>query len=429
MKKIALVLALLLMLSCAFVGCGKKGINEADSSTPLADVWDVPYQYDLSKYIDISEDDYIGLSYKDISYEVTDDDIQYEIQKLLDEHAVYTDVTDRSAQNGDFVNIDYTGFIDGEAFENGAEEGAEFVLGEASFIPGFQEGIVGHNVGETFTVDVTFPNDYGVETLNGKAAQFEMTINKLQSVSYPAIDNDFVSANTEYKTVEEYYKALNDKLSEQASSSIKVQLKNSLFEDILKNVEVLEYPKVEYDRYYNEVISQYFALAQQYGQDLSTFITQTAGTSLEEFYAYADEYAKSSVKSEIAFFAIANEIGLIDNLTKENYDVYLENVANEYKSTPEEFVAMYGYESVLRSLVWDSVMDYVLENGVAVESETDKTDSDDKENGTTDAAEVAENTESVDDASANNTEKSDDEVNPGDTSDNNTDTADSVDAE
>ena len=368
MKKIVLFLAIMMAFSCLIVSCSdeKKDINSASSTTLIKDCWNVPYQYNFSKYVDVSEDDYIGLTYTEKDVTITDDDVQAEIQKLLDEHPIYTDITDRAAANGDFVVIDYKGFIDGKELENGAEEDAEFVLGEGSFISGFQEGIVGHEVGEKFTVDAKFPDDYGVENLNGKTAKFEMTLKKLQSISYPAIDNEFVKANTDYDTVEAYYAGINKELTESAEASNKVQYKNALFEKLIANATVLKIPQDEYEFYYNQTISQYGAYAQQYNMKFEEFIVEMTGSSVDEFFEFARENARSSVETELIYFAVADKVGITDALTKADYDKYLENIAAEYLTTPENFVAMYGSDTILRSLVWDSVMDYILVNATPV---------------------------------------------------------------
>jgi len=379
MKKIIISVLLVMMLVLTLASCSDdkakpsdRDSTDAKENTETADakgileMWNAPYQYDdLSVFITLEDSDYLGLPYTVVTYEITDEDIQLEIQKLLEEHAIYTDVTDRAADEGDVVNIDYKGSIDGVAFEGGADQGEEFVLGEGNFIPGFQEGIFGHKAGETFVVDVTFPEDYGVETLDGKTAQFEMVLNSVKSVSYPTLTDDFIKENTDYDTVTEYYTATNEKLVKQSEASAKVQQKNELFALLCQNVEFLEYPEAEYNEYRTVFVSQYEEYAKQYGMEFEDFITNAAGSSVEEFNKYADDYAAESVKMELAFFAVAEKIDLLNKLTENDYNVYLENIASEYNQTPEDFLAMYGEDAVYRSLVWDSVMDYILLNGVA----------------------------------------------------------------
>ncbi len=364
MKKILILLAVILTASCFVVSCNK--VDKNDPATSVKDIWDVPYQYDLSEYIDISREDYIGVAYSARNSEATDEEINAEINALLAEHATYADISDRPAEKGDLVNIDFQGYLDGVAFEGGTAKGEELELGVGGYITGFEDGVVGHNIGETFTIDATFPEDYGVDDLNGKTAQFEITLNSIKEIIYPELTDAFVAANTDSETVIEYYAALKEEITESNSSSAKVLQKNEAFDTIVKNCKILSYPEKEYQQYYSSFISQYMAAAQSAGVDFETYITETAKITMAEFNTYAEDYAKSMIEQELVFFAIAHAEGVFDVLTKADYDNYLTNVSAEYMSTPEQFVAMYGEDSIWRSLVYDSVMDWVLENGIEV---------------------------------------------------------------
>ncbi len=366
MKRIALILALLL-LSCCLFSCNK--VDKDDPNAKMTDLWDVPYQYDLSKYIDISKEDYVGITYTAKDVEVTDEEIQYEIEKLLRDNAEYIDEAGRVAEVGDFVNIDFQGYLDGVAFEGGVAEGEEFIIGEGGYIEGFEEGVVGHVAGETFTIDAKFPEDYGVEDLDGKTAQFEITLNKVQKVVYPALTDEFIQENTDSETVSDYYTFISEKLKASNVSSARAQQKNEAFDVISRNVVIRDYPESEVKKFSQESFNQVFMLAQSYGQDIQTFITQTNGMSMDEFNAYLTESAKSRVEMELIFFAIANNEGITDKLTKFDFDEYLLNVSTDYLSTPEEFLQMNGEEAIWRSLVWDRAMDFVLENGVEISAE------------------------------------------------------------
>lgn len=361
MKKIALVLALLL-LSCCLFSCSK--VDKDDPNTKMTDLWDVPYQYDLTKYIDISKEDYIGISYEAKDVEVTDEDVQYEIEKLLEDNAEYVDEEGRAAQVGDFVNIDFQGYLDGVAFEGGVAKGEEFIIGDGGFIDGFEDGIVGHAAGESFTIDATFPKDYGDEGLDGKTAQFEITLNSVKKVVYPALTNEFVRENTDSETVSDYYNYLHEKLEADYVSSARALQKNEVMETIYKNVKFIDYPESEMKKFSQNFTNQVLMQAQSLGQDIQTFITKTNGMSMDDFYAYVNEYAKSQVEMELIFFAIANNEGIVENLTKFDFDEYLLNVSSDYLTTPEQFLQMTGEDGVWRSLVWDRAMDFVLENGV-----------------------------------------------------------------
>ena len=341
--------------------------DKAEASALIKDIWEVPYSYDLSSYINVSRDDYVGISYPKATYEVTDEEVEEEIQSFVKQFATYSEVVNTPAENGDIVNIDYKGFMDGEEMDNASEEGAEFELGNAGYIPGFQEGIVGHTAGESFTVDATFPEDYGVEELNGRTAQFEMVLNKLKRPVYPELTDAFIAENTDYNTVEEYYSYVKEMLIAEKTSTAKVERKNNVFAKVLENVEIIEYPETEYNKYYNDFVSEYENQATTYGTDLETMLGEM-GSTLEEFYSYADMYAKSYVETELVFFAIAKEEKILDALTKADYNRYLNAIAADYieagycKSV-EDFESQMGRDILLINLVYDNVTDFIIANG------------------------------------------------------------------
>ena len=169
----------------------------------LSGVIPLPYDYDLSEYVSLERKDYTGVEYTYDAPKVTEDDIYDALCDLLLEYTQYVDTT-APCEFGDRVNIDYKGFIDGFELENGSDEDVELILGEGSFIDGFESGIVGHSVGETFVVDIVFPEDYGNEELNGAPAKFRITINSVQDVITPPLNDEFIASVTEFKTLDEY---------------------------------------------------------------------------------------------------------------------------------------------------------------------------------------------------------------------------------
>ena len=178
MKKITLIL-LAICTSLLLISCGSEEqtkpaankISEAKPDTPISEITAFPYQYDLSTYIEIEKSDYIGVEIEKADYTVSDDDVNNAIYADLAKNATYNEV-DRPAKNGDTIVINFTGSIDGIEFDGGSAENHEMVLGQGNFIDGFEEALVGHSKGENFVIDVTFPEDYGKEELNGKLAQF-----------------------------------------------------------------------------------------------------------------------------------------------------------------------------------------------------------------------------------------------------------------
>ena len=332
---------------------------------PLTSVAKMSYQYDLTPYVSIEKGDYTGLEYTSLSAEVSQEEVTASLSSLMEEYVEYSDV-ERACAIGDAVSVDYKGFINGKELENGSEEGAEFVLGNTSFIPGFEDGIIGHCAGESFEVEVTFPDDYGVEELNGVKAVFKMKLNYVREVKYPQLTDSFIASITEYATIGEYLKAKKTELENTKAQSNIVQQKNELFSKIMENVEIKGYPKEEYEAYYNEYCQQYTSLAEQYGLNLEMFVNAYAQITMEEFYGYAKEYAESTIKMELAFYSIAKAEGVSDFLTKADYIEYLDNISKEYGMSAEEFERMYGVNAVVNSLVYEKTLDFVLKKGTAV---------------------------------------------------------------
>ncbi len=369
MKKLLfLTLALLVTLtSCKDNPFAEKPQNDEGSS----DRGDVVLPYDdidLEKYIEIDREDYIGVEYTKMSNDISDAEVKAEVESYRQTLAVYTEVTDRGAEKGDIVTLDYSGSLDGVKFDGGTATNQKITLGAGGFIDGFEDGIYSHKTGETFVVDAFFPENYGKEELNGKTAQFEMTIHKIEAVSYPTLTDEYLQENTDYKSLEELEATLRKSLEESLAIDNQYTQKNEAFAKVVQNVTILDYPEEPYQRYYDEVVNQYKAYAEAYQMDFDTFITEMAGSTPEEFYSYAGEYAKSTVDMELVFFSIAKAEGILDTMTKERFDAYVETIAGEYSTTPETFVEQYGEKLIWSSLVYETVLEFIFENAVEVEA-------------------------------------------------------------
>ena len=325
----------------------------------------VSYQYDLTPYLSITKDVYTGLEYSAFVPSVSTDELNEAVMELVSQYVEYINVS-RACNVGDLVNIDYKGYINGKALENGADTDVELVLGQGTFIPGFEEGIVGRKAGESFDVEVTFPEDYGVEELNGVKAVFKMTLNSVREVKYPELDDSFIASVTKYKTLTEFVEAVSVDIVNTKLDEWKITQKNEVFAKLQEKSFVKSYPKAECEAYYNEFYTQYTSLAAQYGVPFDTFLAAYLQITAEEFEAYAKDYAESTVKMELVFFAIANAEGIIKKLNRADYIAYLDTISDEYQMGAGEFERMYGADAIVKSLIYDSVMDLVLESGKPV---------------------------------------------------------------
>ncbi len=373
MKKI---IFLILALALVLVSCAKKSLTDegakenTDAPETQVERGDVVLPYsdvNLSDYIEISKDDYIGAEYTLLSSEAREADVEAEVEKFRQSLTVYVEKTDGEAEEGDRVTLDYSGSLNGVKFDGGTAQNQVITLGAGGFIDGFEEGIYSHRTGETFVVDAFFPENYGKEELRGKTAQFEMTIHKIETPNVPALTDEYLKENTDYESLDELKAALKAKLEQALQAENAYAMKNEAFASVYGKVKVLGYPEKPYQRYYDEMVNQYKAYADSYQMDFETFMSEMAGSSVEEFYSYADEYAKSTVDMELIFFSIAEAEGILDTMTWDKFNTYVETVAAEYSMTAKDFEAQYGTELIWSSLVYETVLDFIFENGVALD--------------------------------------------------------------
>ncbi len=296
--------------------------------------------YDVFDYVTLGE--YEGVEAYYVTPEVTDDDIEAEIETLLKDNIEYSDI-DRELQSGDTVNIDFAGTVDGESFDGGSSSGYEYVLGEGSMIEGFDEGIYGHKVGETFTIDVTFPEDYEEESLQGKAAQFEITINEAQEVTYtPEWNDEFIDRYTEgeYSTTDEYRQVIYDYLLEDKTSESKDQLENDVFQAIFDNCTIDGYPEYLYNKIYDECNTQISYYASIFGIDTDTYLMYFAGGVTME------EYVIQNVNSALVTEALRKQLAI--EISDEEYQANLERDYADYEcESAEAFEETYGKDAIL----------------------------------------------------------------------------------
>ncbi len=373
MKKFALILLTVILSVALLAACSDNPETPAtekkpvDPTTPIAECFDLPYQYDLSPYITVEKDNYMNLQVTKIDTSVTDEQLNAAIFSELEAHGTLADVTDRPAELGDTLNINFKGYVDDVAFEGGEADNQELVLGEGGYIPGFEDAIVGHSLGEEFTIDVTFPEDYN-EQLAGKAAKFEIKINSIKTTLLPELNEAFVTENYDYSSIEEFITATTEKLAKENVINADAEQKSELFAAIYNTVKFLDYPKKEYQARYDEFVDYYTALAQtNFGVDLKTFITEVAGSTEEEFYQQADLSAKQYVEQDLIVYAIGNKENLITSLKKSDYDAYLAKIASDNDMQVADVEAALSADELWNSLIIETVFDFILDNATVVE--------------------------------------------------------------
>ena len=318
--------------------------------------------------------------YKDLevtqaeAQEITDDYVEQVIQSNLSAAMTKETVTDRAAQSGDWVNIDYTGYIDDETFEGGSAEGADLELGSGSFIgateeyAGFEDQIVGHSTGDEFDITVQFPEDYPDTTKAGVEARFHIVLNEIYSQNIPDLTDEWVAENSQDSaTVDEYREEVRKQLEESSEQSARSELETGVQQALLDNSEMKKYPDGAVDEQIQQANDYYSMIASMYGIELSDFITGYMQMTEDEFNEQVEKVAKESIQLEEAMKLIAKKEKL--EPTEEEYEEVIKGYAEEAgMDDVDAFKEQYGEDTLKESALMEAVLDYLVDNCVQVEA-------------------------------------------------------------
>ena len=240
---------------------------------------------------------YKGIKIKEFAYNVTDDEVQAELDRLLDRNARKVPVEGRPAQNGDIANIDFVGTVDGVKFDGGEAEGFDLTLGSGQFIPGFEDQVVGMNIGEKKDVNVTFPENYQAENLKGKPAVFAVTLNSLQGKALPELNDEFIKDATGSESVEAYKAKTKERLQAQADRRATDATENSILEAIAANAEA-EIPQAMIDREIDSLVQKFEYQLMYQGLKLTDYL-DFLKTTMADFRKNYEEQAKKNVLHQL----------------------------------------------------------------------------------------------------------------------------------
>lgn len=288
---------------------------------------------------EVTVKDYKGLKAEKPSVEVTDEDIDADIERLRERDSSMVPVEDRAAQLDDIVVFDFDGYVDGEAFEGGKAEDYSLKLGSGQFIPGFEDQIVGKNTDEEFDVNVTFPEDYHAEELKGKEAVFKCKLHEIKQRVLPEVDDEFVKDVSEFSTVDELKEDLKKKATERKEKDADLQVETQLIEGMLEGFEA-EIPQAMIDQKIMENVRDFDYTLQMQGLNLQQYM-QYMGIDLDKLKEQYKEQSEKQVKMRLAFEKIAEIEKLeptsedIENQYKEFADMYQMDVEKVKASIPE----------------------------------------------------------------------------------------------
>lgn len=385
MKKRAIMISMLLVMALSVTGCSQKtatkdkdtkteetaktdDAKETESDNTEDTSEDTPTTAELMAGIDVEKcvtlGDYKGVTVEKTIQSVTDEDVQNEINNAL---ANYPVEVDQAAKEGDTVNIDYVGKIDGEEFDGGSDQGADLKLGSGKFIDGFEDGLIGARKGETRTLNLTFPEDY-TQDLAGKAVEFTVTVNAVKEpLSEPT--DQWVADNIEgYDNIADYKAGIRSEQEENNEQTAENQVRYAAWTQVIDNCTINEYPETLVEvgkKLYEQQVETYAKYA---GMELDAYI-ESSGLTQEEYQSNMEEYGKNVAAQALVCQAICDKEGFA--IGDDDYQKALQDMLTEYGCTEDELIQTYGQDNVEQSIMLNRVSNLILENANVTEVQAD----------------------------------------------------------
>ena len=304
--------------------------------------------------------DYAGIEVEKKVEEVTDEEVEREIATVRERNSREIEVTDGVSEMNDVCTIDYEGFVDGVAFEGGKGNDYPLKLGSGNFIPGFEEQVAGHKIGEEFDVNVTFPEEYHAKELAGKAAVFKTVIHAIKHVELPELDDDFAKDVSEFDTMDEYRADVRAKIAKRHEDEADRKFEDALLEVLIEKL-VADIPEQMFVAETENYVRDYDNRLRMQGLDLKTYFQYT-GMNLDSLREQLRPQAEKQVKLRLALEAIAKKEKL--KVTKEETAEEIARIAEAYNMEVEKVREMVPADSVAEDLKVKKAMDFVKANAI-----------------------------------------------------------------
>ena len=312
-------------------------INKADGVT---------FKIVITVKPEVEISDYKGIEVEKVVNAVTDEDVDKQIQALRERNGRLVTVDDRAAENGDVAVIDFEGFKDGVPFDGGKDENYELALGSNTFIPGFEEQIVGKKTGEEFTINVTFPENYQMEEIAGQLCEFKIRLNEIKSKELPDLDDEFVKDATEFDTLDELKDDIRTKLEDSAAKNADIEAENKLYETLIEKMSA-DIPEVMFENKIDEMVRDFEMRLSQNGLNMETYLMYT-NMDMASFRKTFEDQAQKQVKVRLALEKIA-ELENVE-ITDAQVDDEINKIAEQYNLTADKVRSIISDKSVKQDL-------------------------------------------------------------------------------
>ena len=294
----------------------------------------------VAKKPEVTLGEYKGLEIAKKDIEVSDEEIDAEIKKEQEKNAKEINIEDRAIVEGDTATIDYEGFVDGVAFEGGKGENHPLVIGSHSFIPGFEEGLIGKTLGEECDVEVTFPEEYHAKELAGKAAVFKCKVNKITAKELPEIDDEFASEVSDYDTLAEYKESIAKTIREKKEADAKTEKENELVKKAIENA-TMEIPDAMIESTARQLGEEFAQRLQMQGLNIQQYFQYT-GMTQQKYLETLKPQAKNRIETRLVLEAIADAEKI--EISEEEMDAELQKMADQYQMELAKVKELFGDE-------------------------------------------------------------------------------------
>ena len=296
----------------------------------------------VAKKPEVTLGEYKGLEVAKQEIAATDEEIDAEIKKEQEKNAKEINIEDRAIIEGDTATIDYEGFVDGVAFEGGKGENHPLVIGSHSFIPGFEEGLIGKTLGEECDVEVTFPEEYHAKELAGKAAVFKCKVNKITAKELPEIDDEFASEVSDYDTLAEYRESIAKTICEKKEADAKTERENEFVKKAIENA-TMEIPDAMIESTARQMGEEFAQRLQMQGMNIGQYFQYT-GLTAEKYLETLKPQAKNRIETRLVLEAIAKAENI--EISEEEVDAEMQKMADQYSMELEKVKEVFGEEEL-----------------------------------------------------------------------------------
>lgn len=337
----------------------RPDVNVTEASTENG----VTFEAEVYVKPEVKISDYKGLSFTKKDVEVSDEDVEAEVNKDREKHSRIVDVTDRAIQNGDIAVIDFEGFIDGEAFEGGMGTDYDLEIGSHTFIDTFEDQLIGKNIGDDVEVNVTFPAEYGQKDLANKPALFKVEIKDIKAKELPEVNDEFIQDTTEFESVDEYKKDIRAKLILAKTNEAETAKQEEVLEALIGKAE-MDVPQAMIETEIDNKINEFRNGISRQGLSLEMYL-QYMGQSMENMREAYRIISEKQVKGRLALEAVAVNENF--EISDEEIDTELNRIAEVYGMEKEKIQSIFGENEkagIIKDLQVQKALKFVMDNAV-----------------------------------------------------------------